>query len=42
MSAIVGRLVGEPMNHRKALAMEGNGWAGDLDEARSVDDIREQ
>jgi Arc/MetJ family transcription regulator len=35
------RLVGEPMNHREALAMEGSGWAGDLGEIRSVDDVHE-
>jgi Arc/MetJ family transcription regulator len=36
------RLVGEPMDHREALAMEGDGWAGDLAEIRSVDVIRER
>jgi Arc/MetJ family transcription regulator len=33
------RLVGEPMNRKEALAMEGTGWAGDLDEIRSADEI---
>jgi Arc/MetJ family transcription regulator len=36
------RLVGEPMDRREALAMEGRGWAGDLAEIRSADDIRER
>jgi Arc/MetJ family transcription regulator len=36
------RLVGEPMDRREALAMEGSGWAGDLDEIRSADDIPER
>lgn len=35
------RLVGEPMSRGEALAMEGTGWAGELDEIRAVDDIRE-
>jgi Arc/MetJ family transcription regulator len=29
------RLVGEPMTREEMLAMEGMGWAGDLDEMRS-------
>lgn len=33
------RLVGEPMGRREALAMEGSGWSGDLDELRSPDEI---
>jgi Arc/MetJ family transcription regulator len=33
------RLVGEPMSRKDALAMEGTGWAGDLAEIRSVDEI---
>ncbi|HEX6229483.1 MAG TPA: type II toxin-antitoxin system VapB family antitoxin [Solirubrobacterales bacterium] len=33
------RLVGEPMSREEALAMEGSGWAGDLDELRSPDEI---
>jgi Arc/MetJ family transcription regulator len=32
------RLVGEPMNSDEALAMEGSGWAGDLDEMRARDE----
>jgi Arc/MetJ family transcription regulator len=33
------RLVGEPLDRRQALAMEGRGWSGDLDELRSPDTI---
>ncbi len=33
------RLVGEPMDRMEALAMEGSGWAGDLAEIRSADEI---
>jgi Arc/MetJ family transcription regulator len=33
------RLVGEPMDRKQALAMEGTGWAGDLGEIRSADEI---
>jgi Arc/MetJ family transcription regulator len=33
------RLVGDPMGRREALAMEGRGWAGDLAEIRSPDEI---
>ncbi|MBS1861239.1 MAG: type II toxin-antitoxin system VapB family antitoxin [Actinobacteria bacterium] len=33
------RLVGEPMGREEALAMEGSGWAGDLEEIRSPDEI---
>lgn len=29
------RLVGEPMSREEALAAEGTGWAGDLDELRA-------
>jgi Arc/MetJ family transcription regulator len=36
------RLVGEPMNRKDALAMEGTGWAGDLAEIRSVDDVSQR
>jgi Arc/MetJ family transcription regulator len=31
------RLAGEPMSHDEALAMEGAGWSGDLDELRAPD-----
>lgn len=30
------RLVGEPMSREEALAAEGTGWAGDLDELRAT------
>jgi Arc/MetJ family transcription regulator len=33
------RLVGEPMDRREAVAMEGSGWSGDLDEIRSPGDV---
>jgi Arc/MetJ family transcription regulator len=33
------RLVGEPMDRHEALAMEGSGWAGELAEIRSPDEI---
>ena len=33
------RLVGEPMGREEALTMEGSGWAGDLEEIRSPDEI---
>jgi Arc/MetJ family transcription regulator len=36
------RLVGEPMSYREALATEGTGWGGDLDEIRSREEIPEQ
>ncbi len=36
------RLVGEPMDRGEALAMEGSGWSGDLDEIRSADEIPER
>jgi Arc/MetJ family transcription regulator len=36
------RLVGEPMDRGEALALEGSGWAGDLDEIRSADEIPER
>lgn len=35
------RLVGEPIGREEALAMEGTGWAGDLAEIRSRDEIPE-
>lgn len=35
------RLVGEPMGREEALATEGTGWAGDLAEIRSRDEIPE-
>jgi Arc/MetJ family transcription regulator len=35
------RLVGEPMSRNEALATEGTGWAGDLGELRSPDEIHE-
>lgn len=35
------RLVGEPMSREEALAAEGSGWAGDLAEIRSRDEIHE-
>jgi Arc/MetJ family transcription regulator len=31
------RLVGEPMSRDEALAMEGAGWSGSLDELRAPD-----
>jgi Arc/MetJ family transcription regulator len=31
------RLAGEPMSREEALAMEGTGWLGDLDELRAPD-----
>jgi Arc/MetJ family transcription regulator len=34
------RLVGEPMSRAEALATEGTGWDGDLDEIRSRDEIQ--
>jgi Arc/MetJ family transcription regulator len=33
------RLVGDPMSREEALAMEGKGWAGDLTEIRSPEEI---
>jgi Arc/MetJ family transcription regulator len=36
------RLVSEPMNDDEALAMEGTGWAGDLDEIRAPDEFPQQ
>ena len=30
------RLVGEPLSRQEALALEGSGWQGDLDEMRRV------
>jgi Arc/MetJ family transcription regulator len=35
------RLVGEPMNRGEALAMEGTGWSGNLEEIRAGEDVRE-
>jgi Arc/MetJ family transcription regulator len=32
------RLAGDPMSRDEALAMEGSGWAGDLDALRAPDD----
>ena len=34
------KLVGEPMSREEALAVEGTGWAGDLAEVRSRDEIQ--
>jgi Arc/MetJ family transcription regulator len=34
------RLVGEPMTREEVLAAEGSGWAGDLAEIRSPEEIR--
>jgi Arc/MetJ family transcription regulator len=34
------KLVGEPMSREEVLAAEGSGWAGDLGEMRSRDEIR--
>lgn len=31
------RLVGEPMDRDEALAMEGSGWGGNLEEIRAPD-----
>lgn len=36
------RLVGDPMSREEALAMEGSGWGGDLDELRAADRIAER
>ena len=33
------RLAGEPMSRDEALAMEGTGWSGDLDELRAPDTV---
>jgi len=33
------KLVGEPMSREEALATEGSGWAGDLGELRSREEI---
>jgi len=35
------KLVGEPMSREEALATEGTGWAGDLAEIRSPEEIPE-
>lgn len=34
------RLVGSPMSREEVLACEGTGWAGDLSEMRSRDEIQ--
>lgn len=36
------RLVGEPMSREEALGTEGTGWAGDLAEVRSPEEIPER
>ncbi|HEX8959715.1 MAG TPA: type II toxin-antitoxin system VapB family antitoxin [Solirubrobacterales bacterium] len=36
------RLVGQPMSREEALATEGTGWAGDLAEIRSREEIPER
>jgi Arc/MetJ family transcription regulator len=33
------RLAGEPMSRDEALAMEGTGWVGDLDQLRAPDAV---
>jgi len=33
------KLVGEPMTRKEALATEGSGWGGDLEEIRSRDEV---
>lgn len=33
------RLVSEPMSRQEALAMEGTGWGGALDEIRAPDEV---
>jgi Arc/MetJ family transcription regulator len=33
------RLAGEPMTRDEALAMEGTGWGGDLEELRAPDAV---
>jgi Arc/MetJ family transcription regulator len=35
------RLDVQPMTKEEALAMEGTGWSGDLEEIRAPDDIQE-
>jgi Arc/MetJ family transcription regulator len=35
------KLVGDPLDREGALAMEGTGWAGDLAEIRSADEIQQ-
>jgi len=35
------RLVPDPMSREEALAMEGRGWGGDLDEMRAPDNFAE-
>jgi Arc/MetJ family transcription regulator len=34
------RLVGEPLDRSAALALEGSGWHGDLDELRAAEQPR--
>jgi Arc/MetJ family transcription regulator len=36
------RLVGEPMDRDEALAMEGSGWGGNLEEIRAPDRLWQQ
>jgi Arc/MetJ family transcription regulator len=36
------KLVGEPMGREEALAAEGTGWAGDLAEIRSREEVPER
>jgi Arc/MetJ family transcription regulator len=36
------KLVGEPMSRKEVLATEGTGWAGDLAEIRSREEIPRQ
>ncbi|HEX8689077.1 MAG TPA: type II toxin-antitoxin system VapB family antitoxin [Solirubrobacterales bacterium] len=35
------KLVGETMTREEMLAMEGTGWAGDLDEIRPAEEVPE-
>ena len=35
------RLAGEPLSREEALAMEGSGWQGDLEEMRRGDPVEE-
>ena len=36
------RLAAEPMSRDEALAMEGSGWTGDLDELRAPDVVADR
>jgi Arc/MetJ family transcription regulator len=36
------RLVGEPMDRDEALAMEGSGWAGNMEAIRAPDQLWQQ